>query len=426
MALLEHRLALYIMASIPFLLILLSIAIVPLIFPSFWEKNTNKLRIVTLLALPVAILLMLVNRHELFSAIEEYISFILLLSALFIISGGVYVSADLRATPKVNTLFLLIGAVCANLIGTTGASMLLIRPLLRTNSERKHTKHIITFFIFVVSNIGGALTPLGDPPLFLGYLRGVPFTWTLSLFPIWLTCIAVLLSLFYLWDLRCYKNESLVEINLDSQRTQPFQMKGLLNVVYLLIIVVVVFFQIPSPFREITMLATIILSLVGPGKEIRRTNGFSFHPIMEVAILFIGIFVTMKPLMLVLEAKGAEFGIVRPWQYFWLVGGLSSFLDNAPTYVTFFSMAESVTRTIGAGGHAMIAGVRSDLLAALSCGAVFMGANTYIGNGPNFMIKSIAEAQGYKVPQFFEYMLYAAGVLIPIFAAITLIFFMGS
>ena len=419
----EASIPLYI--CLPFVIILLSIAILPLACSHFWEKNRNKAIITAVVSVPVLIYLLYNSPKELVHTFEEYLSFILLLASLFVISGGILIQGDLRATPLTNTVFLAIGAVIANLIGTTGASMLLIRPLLKTISERKHTIHIPVFFIFTVSNIGGSLTPLGDPPLFLGYLRGVPFTWTFRLFPLWLTAIGILLIVFYLWDSWCYRKEAQPDLVLDRKRDVPLQFTGLVNLVFLAIVVLTVFFQVPGPYREIIMVLMIILSIRCTKKELREANQFTFGPISEVAILFAGIFVTMVPLLELLEIKGASLGITKPWQYFWFAGGLSSFLDNAPTYLTFTSLAESVTRSLGSMGIPIIHGinVRQDLLTAISAGAVFMGANTYIGNGPNFMVKAIAEEQGVKVPHFFAYMLYSGTILIPLFVVITFLFF---
>jgi Na+/H+ antiporter NhaD/arsenite permease-like protein len=330
----------------------------------------------------------------------------------------------LRATPAVNTGFLFLGAVISNLIGTTGASMLLIRPLLKTNSERKYMSHIPVFFIFVVANIGGSLTPLGDPPLFLGFLRGVPFTWTFNLFPMWLTALALVLGVFYLWDTGACRKESAADLKRDQTMVKPLRMAGTLNLLFLAGVILAVFLQLPFPYRELTMVAMSLLSLAFTKQGLRAQHGFTFAPITEVAILFAGIFLTMVPLLALLEVKGAALGITQPWQFFWLSGGLSSFLDNAPTYLTFSSLAESVTRSQSLTGIPVIAGVRVDLLRAISCGSVFMGANTYIGNGPNFMVKVIAEEQGVAVPHFFGYMLYSGLVLIPTFLVVTVVFFL--
>ncbi len=409
----------------PFAVILSLIAIMPLALPRFWEKNLNKAIVAAVVSIPVLIFMIMKSPRSLGNTIEDYISFILLLASLFVISGGILVKGDLKATPVVNTIFLLVGAIIANLIGTTGASMLLIRPLLSAIRERKHIMHIPVFFIFVVSNIGGSLTPLGDPPLFMGYLRGVPFTWTFRLFPIWLFAVVVLLIVFYIWDSIAYKKEDVNALKQDVQNKTPLMITGKINLLFLLGVIAAVFCQVPAPYRELIMMIMIVLSLVFTKKELRVENHFTYGPIIEVAILFAGIFITMVPLLMLLETKGAALGIVKPWQFFWFSGGLSSFLDNTPTYVTFASLASSVTQSIGHGGFPIVQGigVREDLLLAISAGSVFMGANTYIGNGPNFMVKSIAEEQGVGVPHFFGYMLYSICVLIPLFGVITLLFF---
>lgn len=408
----------------PFAFMLLLIAIMPLIFPYYWEKNLNKAIISLLISIPVLIFNFIYLPNELLLSVEEYLSFILMLSSLFIISGGILVSGDLRATPGTNTAFLITGAVISNVIGTTGASMLLIRPLLQTISERKHVFHIPLFFIFIVSNIGGSLTPLGDPPLFMGYIRGVPFTWTLRLLPQWLTAIAILLLIFYIWDRHSYKKETQADIQYDNVHRVPISITGKINLIFLLAVVLTVFFQTPTPYRELIFLLIILLSVSLTKKEIRNQNKFTFYPIIEVAVLFAAIFVTMVPLLALLHTKGSSMGITEPWQFFWVTGTLSSFLDNAPTYIAISSLAESVTRAISHTSTVVSGiGVRTDLLVAISCGAVFMGANTYIGNGPNLMVKSIVEEHGVKMPHFFEYMMYSAIILIPIFIMITLIFF---
>jgi Na+/H+ antiporter NhaD/arsenite permease-like protein len=294
--------------------------------------------------------------------------------------------------------------------------------MLRTNSERKITGHIPVFFIFVVSNIGGCLTPIGDPPLFLGYLRGVPFTWTLSLVPEWLVALGIVLTVFYIWDTRAYRHEAPEDIKHDIVDVQPLGVSGKINLLFIAGVVLSVALQAPAPYREMIMIAMAISSLVFTKKDFRERNRFTYHPIIEVAVVFAGIFITMVPILTILHVKGASLGVTKPWQFFWVTGGLSSFLDNAPTYLTFFSLAESVTP--GMGGD-LVAGVNVDLLRAVSCGAVFMGANTYIGNGPNFMVKAISNEQHIKAPHFFGYMAYSGLILIPVFVIVTLIFFRG-
>ncbi len=407
---------------IPFAILLLTIALMPLTWPHFWEKNRNKAIVSLAISFPVIVFTLFEAPHLLFHTAGEYISFMLLLASLFIISGGVQVRGDLRGTPAINSAFLLTGAVIANLIGTTGASMLLIRPVLKTNSERRHTFHIPVFFIFIISNIGGSLTPIGDPPLLLGYLRGVPFEWTFKLVPHWLTSVGILILIFFIWDSLSYARETPAAIMKDIGSQEPLSLAGRRNLIFLAAVVVTIFFKVPAPFREFILMAMTLLSVLLTSEVIRAGNKFTYYPIIEVAILFAGIFITMVPLLDLLRAKGAALGIMRPWQFFWVTGGLSSFLDNAPTYLALSSLAQSVTSATNLPG-AVVAGVREDLLLAISCGAVFMGANTYIGNGPNFMVKSIAEEQGFKVPHFFEYMFYSGIVLIPLFILLTFLFF---
>lgn len=407
---------------LPFVLLLLLIAVMPLICPAFWERNRNKALLTAVIALPVLLFMIISLPDNLWSTFKEYISFILVLATLYIISGGILLTGNLQATPMVNTGFLFSGAILANLIGTTGASVLLIRPLLHTIRERKHVQHIPVFFIFIVSNIGGCLTPLGDPPLLLGYFRGVPFTWTFRLFPIWLIAVGALLIVFYIWDTICYRREVASDLVADHINRTPLRIRGVVNLVLLFLVMLVIFFQVPTPWRELVLITLGGLSFLLTKPKIRQENKFTLNPIIEVATLFAGIFVTMAPLLMLLEKKGAAFGITQSWQYFWLSGGLSSFLDNTPTYLTFTSLAAGITRSLGGVAVPGI-GVRSDLLQAISCGAVFMGANTYIGNGPNFMVKAIAEEQQVKVPHFFGYMLYSGMILIPLFIGLTFLFF---
>jgi len=402
-------------AVVPFVGLLLSIALLPLRAPHFWENHKNKGLVAFLWSLPVAVYFIFQMPHELILSMKDYASFLLLLTALFIISGGIVLKGDLKATPEVNALMLFIGAVLANFIGTTGASMLLIRPLLQTNSERKHTLHVPIFFIFLVSNIGGCLTPLGDPPLFMGLIKGVPFFWTLRLFPLWAVMTGGVLLIFYLYDGFQYRKEECRDLIRDRQRVVPLHMTGTVNFLWLAGVVGAIF--LPFPSREGALILMAIASLLTTKRVCRIDNKFTYGPIIEVAILFAGIFVTMIPALLILNARGAELGITRPWQFFWATGSLSSFLDNTPTYLAFFSMAQG----LGLNGDMM--GIPDLMLKAISVGAVFMGANSYIGNGPNFMVKAIAEEYKLKMPSFFGYMAYSAAVLVPLFVAVTLIFF---
>jgi Na+/H+ antiporter NhaD/arsenite permease-like protein len=400
----------------PFATMLLAIAVLPLAVPAFWESNARKLALSALLGLPVLILYARHHPPALLHTGEEYLSFIILLGSLFVVSGGILVTGDLRATPRVNTAFLAIGALLASFVGTTGASVVLIRPLLSTNQERRHVVHTVVFFIFIVSNTGGCLTPLGDPPLFLGYLRGVPFTWTLRLWPHWLFVNALLLLVYYLWDRYAVAREAAETIARDRVEVRPVRVSGLWNVALLMLVVASVA-VLPAPYREIVMLAIAATSLLTTPKAIHEANRFTFHPIAEVAALFAGIFLTMIPALDILRAHGASLGVSTPRQFFWATGVLSSFLDNAPTYLTFLTIAQSLDLP------AEVVGVTHEVLIAISAGAVFMGATTYIGNGPNFMVRAIAEERGVRMPSFGGYMLYSAAVLIPCFVLVTLVFF---
>jgi Na+/H+ antiporter NhaD/arsenite permease-like protein len=395
---------------------LLSIAILPLAAPRFWESNARKLGVAALLGLPVLLLYLRHDPSALVHTGRDYLSFIVLLGSLFVVSGGILATGDLEATPRTNSAFLAVGSVLASLIGTTGASVLLIRPLLSTNRERRHVAHTVVFFIFIVSNTGGCLTPLGDPPLFLGYLRGVPFTWTLRLLPHWLLVNGLLLAVYYLWDRRAHAREPVAAVARDRTAIQPVRISGKRNLALLLVLIASVA-GLPSPQREIVMLAVAAISLAATPKAVHDENRFTFHAIAEVAALFAGIFLTMLPALDILHARGASLGLTTPRQFFWAAGLLSSFLDNAPTYLTFLAVAQSL------GLPAQVVGVTHEVLAAISAGSVFMGANTYIGNGPNFMVRAIAEERGVRMPSFGGYMLYSGAVLIPCFVLVTLVFF---
>ncbi len=405
---------------LPFIFMLLTIAIAPLINEHFWEKNKNKAIFSVIYSIPILILFYHYNDfHPLLHEVGEYFSFIVLLGSLFIVSGGIFLSGDILGTPKNNTLFLLIGGVIANIFGTTGASMLLIRPVLRINRERLYISHIPIFFIFIVSNIGGCLTPIGDPPLFMGYLRGVPFFWSLRLFPEWAFMMAIILSIFYFMDRHYYKKEPESIKRLDKIAYEPIRLHGKMNMILIFGILASVIF-LKSPIREFIMILISIISLKYTKKEIREKNEFNFAPIIEVAVLFAGIFITMVPALLILEARGGEMGITKPWHFFWITGFLSSFLDNTPTYLTYLSLAQGLAHSTGLPNE--VAGVPHSILAAISLGAVFMGANTYIGNGPNFMVKVICEHQKVKMPSFFGYFLKAIIFLFPCFVLVTFLF----
>ena len=408
--------ALALSTIVPFVLMLLAIAVFPLWLPRWWEPNRNKLAVSVVLGLPVLALYAVRRPGVLLGAAEEYVSFIVLLAGLYVIAGGISLRGDLVATPLTNTVFLAIGSALASLIGTTGASMLLIRPVLQTNSQRSHVRHTIVFFIFLVSNIGGMLTPLGDPPLFLGYLQGVPFAWTFRLFPHWALPVLALLAVYFAWDTWQYAREPLAARERDRARIEPLRLRGALNLVWLGLVVLAVAF-LHAPWREAAIVALSAVSLWRTPRALRRDNGFTAHPMLEVAALFAGIFLTMIPALELLRLRGGELGVREPWQFFWATGILSSFLDNAPTYLTFLALGQ------GLGLADEIVGVPHAVLAAISVGAVSMGANSYIGNAPNFMVKSIAEEQGVKMPSFFGYMMYSGAILLPLFAVLTLVLF---
>ncbi len=403
-------------AVIPFAVMLSGIALLPVVAHRWWEHNRNRAIFTAVVATPMAIYLLAVFPEGLVHSATEYASFIALLGSLYIIAGGIHLSGDLRATPAVNVGILALGAVLANLIGTTGASMLLVRTLLRTNAQRKHVSHIPFFFILIVSNCGGLLTPMGDPPLFLGYLRGVPFDWTFRLWPFWIGAMAYLLTFFYVADRRAYASERARDIARDETKRIPLSVQGVLNAPLLLGVIGAIF--LPTPWRELTMAGLSIVSVVLGPRPARSANGFTFGPILEVAILFSGIFVTMVPALALLEVHGGDIGLTHPWHYFVVTGGLSSVLDNAPTYLTFLSAAMS----LDTHGHAMLAlsdgSISEVFLTAISVGAVFMGGNTYIGNGPNFMVKAIAEEVGYSMPSFFAFALRAVATLTPIYVVV--------
>ena len=399
---------------VPFVAMLLAIAVFPLWIPRWWEPNRNKLVVSALLGLPILALYAVRRPGALVSMAEEYVSFIVLLAGLFVISGGIVLRGNLEATPLTNAAFLALGSVLASFVGTTGASMLLIRPLLQTNRERTHVRHTIVFFIFLVSNIGGMLTPLGDPPLFLGYLQGVPFTWTFRLWAHWALQVAALLGVYFVWDTRRYAQEPIAALRRDRSRLEPLRLRGALNVVWLGLVVLAVAL-LHAPWRETAIVALSAVSLWRTPRAVRRANGFTPYPIVEVAVLFAGIFLTMIPALELLRLRGGELGVREPWHFFWASGILSSFLDNAPTYLAFLALGQ------GLGLAREVVDVPHAILAAISVGSVSMGANSYIGNAPNFMVKSIAEEQGVKMPSFFGYMVYSGAILLPLFGIVTVL-----
>lgn len=435
---------------LPFVGMLLSIALCPLIpqICNFWHHHYGKVALgwALMFAIPCGIMLGWgVAAYAMMETIfHEYVAFVILLLALFTIAGGIRLTGSLVGTPKLNAILILVGTFLASWMGTTGAAMLFIRPLLRANAHRRYRVHTVIFFIFLVANIGGSLTPLGDPPLFLGYLKGVDFFWTTSHL-LAKTCfmVVLLLAIYFVLDTMLYNKEGRPRPD-DEGPQEPFGFLGKINFLLLLGVVGMVLISgvwktevaftlwadisigLADLVRDLALLGLAGLSLVLTPKEIRRGNDFTWDPIVEVAKLFFGIFVTMAPAIAILQAgeKGALKDLVamvtagdgQPinYMYFWLTGALSSFLDNAPTYVVFFNMA---------GGDAQtLMNVLPDTLTAVSAGAVFMGANTYIGNAPNFMVRSIAVEQGVKMPSFFGYMAWSVGILVPLFILLTFIF----
>lgn len=445
--------------SLPFVLLLLGIAVLPLLpaTAAWWESNPHRFYFSAALAAatlayylfwrtfplesewpaPHVVLpavrgpnFALAGDVLLRAVVGEYGPFILLLFSLYTISGGIRIAGEVPAHPRTNTLFLAVGAVLASLIGTTGAAMLLIRPLLEVNRQRRHVAHTVVFFIFIVCNCGGCLLPTGDPPLFLGYLLGVSFFWTLSLWREWAFVNLALLALYYLLDrLWYYAREPAAAIAHDETRVHRFRFRGLgLNVPLLAATVACVALLDPAKtlpgtpwhpwlyLREMTLLGLVAASLLG-SHETRRANSFSYGAIIEVAALFFGIFLSMQPALEVLRLKGPELGLARPAHFFWGTGMLSSVLDNAPTYVVFFAAAKSL-----GGGTAATGGVAAPLLAAISLGAVFLGAMTYIGNGPNFMVRAVAQRAGVRMPGFFGYMAYSCLILLPLLVLMQVLF----
>ncbi len=449
---------------IPFVFLLSAIAVLPLVPAAhhWWESNRSKLLVASGLALLTLTYYAFIHKtaidghwpaHHVVepgnttvnfgfvqtvlenAILQEYIPFIILLFSLYTISGGIRIEGDLQADPLTNAAFMAVGGVLASLIGTTGAAMLLIRPLLETNRERKHVAHTVVFFIFIVCNCGGCLLPIGDPPLFLGYLNGVPFLWTLTLWKEWAFVNGLLLIVYVLLDrIFYYHREAISDIERDIEQIRRLKISGWqINVPLLVGVVLAVALLDPSkPFfgtewhswmylREMVQLLLVAISLWFGDQAVRTKNRFSYFAIVEVTALFIGIFICMQPALQILAVRGSELGIDSPAKFFWVTGGLSGILDNAPTYLVFFKTAQAMPPAEGA---VLVAGVEENILIAISLGAVFMGAMTYIGNGPNFMVKAIAENSGLKMPSFFGYMLYSFTILLPILVLCVWLFVM--
>lgn len=435
--------------GVPFAGMLLSIALMPLLIPKIWHHHFGKITAAWSLAflLPFAVSAgpAAAGGVVMHTLLGEYIPFIALLVALFTAAGGIYVRGNLHGSPGTNVAIMAIGALLASVMGTTGASMLMIRPLLRANDNRRHRAHVVVFFIFIVSNAGGSLTPLGDPPLFLGFLKGVDFFWTARhVFPQTAFLVAALLAIFWLMDRGWYREEGVLPVD-PTPDTRSWGLDGAINFLPLALVVALVLmsgtwkpgiaFQIAGTsvelqqiVRDVALVGVTLLSLAITPRGVREANQFSWAPMAEVAKLFAGIFITMVPVLAMLKAgtagpfaavahavTGAD-GQPLPWVYFWLSGALSSFLDNAPTYLVFFNLA--------GGDPQVLMNAMAPTLAAISAGSVFMGANTYIGNAPNFMVKAIAEDRGVPMPSFFGYMLRSGLFLLPLFVVMTFIWFL--
>lgn len=438
-------------SMIPFGIMLLMIAIGPLVAEKFWEKNMNKLIVSLVLGVPTAVCLIIGGMmHELeHQLLYDYVPFIILLLALFVITGGIHLSGDIKAKPWINTTFLGVGWLLASIMGTTGAAMLLIRPVIATNQQRKYTTHTILFFIALVANCGGLLTPLGDPPLFMLFLRGASFSWFMHLAPEWAVTGLILLAIYFAMDTYFYRKEAWTALSADAREKQPLRLQGNINFLYLIGVVLSVAFinegTIPQMgeedapiwlkfLREIVLVSLLLLSLYTTKKSVRyEDNKFTWEPIIEVAVLFLGIFTTMTPALAYLKAHAADLGFTTPWQFYYATGLLSSFLDNTPTAVAFHGVASGLPESLAAAqagivdgvveGTSFVAGIPEVLLKAISLGAVMFGAMTYIGNGPNFMVKAIAEENNIKMPSFFGYMIkFSLIILLPVYIIVQLIF----
>jgi Na+/H+ antiporter NhaD/arsenite permease-like protein len=411
--------------AVPFAGLLLSIALCPLLMPAVWHHHYGKITAGWALAflLPFAALHGAGHAGAEFvqALVAEYLPFIVLLTALYTVAGGIYIRGNFHGSPGFNTLLMLVGAVLASFMGTTGASMLMVRPLIRANDNRKHAAHVLVFFIFIVSNAGGSLTPLGDPPLFLGFLRGVEFFWTVGhIFPETLFLVGTLLAIFYAIDTWTYRREGVIRAD-PTPDDDTFGIEGGINGALLLVVVALVLMSgtwkpgitldiagtaigLEQLVRDGALIVVTLLSLKLTPAAAREQNQFNWAPMQEVAKLFAGIFLTISPVLAMLKAgMGGAFGL------------LSSFLDNAPTYLVFFNLA--------GGDPQVLMTTLAPVLAAVSAGSVFMGANSYIGNAPNLMVKAIAEDRGVRMPSFFGYMAWSVGILVPLFAVMTLIWF---
>ena len=440
---------------IPFVGVLLCIAIAPLVNGEWWEKHMLKVIIGWCIAfiIPFAIIYGggAASETVLECIFNDYIGFIVLLFGLYCVAGNISMDGDLAGSPRVNILLLVIGTALSSFIGTTGASMLMVRPIIKMNSWRQRKAHIMIFFIFLVSNIGGCLTPIGDPPLLMGFSRGVPFTWSFHLLPIMLLNVVLLLIIFFFLDRKAYCKDVASGLQPDiSKAGTEFKISGLHNIVFIVMIVIAVIlsgalqkvpafqdaegnllgihifgevtFGFPTLIEVCIILLAAFLSFKTTKKQVREANHFTWGAIKEVAVLFIGIFITMQPALMILQAKGAELGLETPLQFFWVTGALSSFLDNTPTYLVFLTTSGAMNFTDGIS--TLVGVIPQMILVAISAGAVFMGANTYIGNAPNFMVRSISEENGIRMPSFFGYIWWSVRYLIPVFVIDTIVFFL--
>jgi Na+/H+ antiporter NhaD/arsenite permease-like protein len=422
---------------VPFAALLIAVALLEVLAAGWWARLRNKALVVAALAVPAAAQLLLVpdGAGALAHSLAEYLSFVSLLAALFVISGGILIRGSLAGTPLANAGMLAAGAVLANLIGTTGAAMLLIRPFLRANAHRQARSHLVVFFILVVANAGGLLTPIGDPPLYLGFLKGVPFDWTLRLWAPWLFVNGVLILLFNLVDQFIVNREERRDRHIGLMDEliahEPLRVAGRRNLLLIAAVVLVLLvrgaFALPYGVPEVALLAIGYASYRLTPRSIHEANHFTFGPIVSVAVIFAAVFVTMTQPLLILNARAEQIGLDQPWQYFWATGALSSTLDNAPTYLAFTSVAAGQLG-IGIDDPRYLADVvatpaGNELLYAIACGAVLMGSLTYLGNGPNLMVKEVAEHRGVRMPHFFAYALIALLIMAPVLAATTYLFF---
>ena len=404
---------------VPFPALVLAIAVLPIAVPRLWERRSFQCLVVAACALPIVGYSVVAGRlPTLVGATTSYLSFVTTLGALYITSGSVQLLGDIEATPSTNVALVTAGAVLASFVGTTGASMLMIRPLLWTNRQREHRAHLVPLFIIAVANAGGLLTPLGDPPLLVGYISGVPFFWTLRLFPAWLLYVGSAVATLYWVDKRAYARESPEALVRDRSEVVPLGLKGKRNVA--LMFAVVPAALLPLGLREVAMVAIASASLIVTHRSLRKDTGFSFGPIIDVSVIFAGLFVCLDPIEGALAHAAPWLPMRSGWQLFWASGLLSSVLDNAPTYTAFAALARGVSLP----GPDLVAGISAMKLAAVSIGSVVMGATTYIGNGPNLMVKAIAEAEKFPTPGFFRYAVFAFVVMLPAHVIMTLVFAM--